>query len=89
VWAAREIEVSPSTRFLAVKQQVELSPADAQRFGVTHGQDVVVAANGHSVHGTVSLRDAAPEGTVFLADGLPSDGANALGDEQAAEVRPA
>jgi NADH-quinone oxidoreductase subunit G len=89
LWASPEVEVSPTLRFLSAKQQVELSPADAQRFGVTQGQEVVVAANGHSVRGTAELRDAAPEGTVFLADGLEHDGANALGDEQAAEVRPA
>jgi NADH-quinone oxidoreductase subunit G len=89
LWATPEVEVSPTLRFLTAKQQVELSPADARRFGVTHGQEVVVAANGHSVTGTVALRNASPEGVVFLADGLASGGANALGDEVAAEVRPA
>jgi len=89
LWAAPEVEVSPTLRFLAFSQQVELSPADAQRFGVEQGQDVVVAANGHSVRGTVELRAAAQEGTVFLADGLERDGANALGDQRVAEVRPA
>ena len=45
---------------------VELSPADAQRLKLFQGDRVVVGSDGATVDATVTLRDAMPEGTVFM-----------------------
>jgi NADH-quinone oxidoreductase subunit G len=78
VWAAPEVEASPALRFLHPRQRAELSPADAQRMGVVEGDRVVVGSNGTSVRATVALRDAMPEGSVFLQSSIPEDSASAL-----------
>jgi NADH-quinone oxidoreductase subunit G len=78
VWAAPEVEASPALRFLHPRQRAELSPADAQRMGVVEGDRVVVGSNGTSVRATVALRDAMPEGSVFLQSAIPEDSASAL-----------
>jgi NADH-quinone oxidoreductase subunit G len=57
---------------------VEISPADAQRLSVFEGERVVVGSNGTSVSATVTLRDAVPEGSVFLETALPGVSASAL-----------
>jgi NADH-quinone oxidoreductase subunit G len=43
IWAAPECEISPALKFLIPEQQLELSPDDARRLGIVHGEDVVVA----------------------------------------------
>ncbi len=78
IWAGAEVRCSPALTFLSPRQQVEMAPADAQRLGVTHGERVLVAADGASVEATVVLRGAAPEGSVFLQDGITADAANGL-----------
>jgi NADH-quinone oxidoreductase subunit G len=78
IWAAPEVEVSPALKFLVPKQRAELAPADARRLGVGHGERVVIGTDGASVEAIVHLRDAAPEGTVFVESGIPSDAANVL-----------
>jgi NADH-quinone oxidoreductase subunit G len=78
IWAAPEVELSPALKFMRQHQRAELSPADAQRLGVAHGDRVTVGSNGHRVNATVSLRAAVPEGTVFLETGIPAQSANAL-----------
>jgi anaerobic selenocysteine-containing dehydrogenase len=57
---------------------VEISPADAQRLNVLEGDHVVVGSNGTSVRGTVALRDAIPEGSVFLQRSIPDQSASSL-----------
>ena len=59
VWAAPEVGASPALQFLTPKQRVELSPADAKRLGIAHGERVVVGSDGHSVTGVATLRAAA------------------------------
>jgi NADH-quinone oxidoreductase subunit G len=86
IWAAPEVEVSPALKFLAARQLIELSPADAERRGIANGDEVEVAANGHVVRGVAALRARAPESTVFVAEGLAQDGGNLL-DEPLADVR--
>jgi NADH-quinone oxidoreductase subunit G len=88
IWAAQEVELSPALKFMRQHQRAELSPADAQRLGVGHGDRVIVGSNGHRVNATVSLRAAVPEGTVFLETGIPAESANAL-DAGLVEVAPA
>jgi NADH-quinone oxidoreductase subunit G len=78
VWAAPEVEVSPALRFLAPKQHVELSPADAARIGVRHGEEVLVAGDGGRVRARAVVRDAVPAGSVFLEEGIAQDSANLL-----------
>ncbi len=81
IWASKEIDASPALKFLTARQLVELSPADAQRLDVAHGEEIEVAANGHSVRGVAHLRASVPEGVVFVAEGTREQGANVLGDE--------
>jgi NADH-quinone oxidoreductase subunit G len=88
IWASREVAESPALSFLHPGQRAELSPVDARRIGVGEGDRVVVGTDGTAVRATVSLRAAAPEGTVFLETGVPADSATAL-DGPLVEVRPA
>jgi NADH-quinone oxidoreductase subunit G len=78
IWAAPEVELSPSLKFLRQRQRAELSPADAQRLGVADGDRVTVGSNGSRVQATVALRASVPEGTVFLETGIGSDSASEL-----------
>ena len=86
IWASPEVEISPALKFTVAHQQVELSPPDARRLGIEHGETVEVAQNGHRLRGTAAVRSGVPEGTAFLADGIASDSANEL-TEPVAEVR--
>ena len=65
-------------RCLCVGEARPRSTADAQRLGVTGGDTVEVAQNGTAVKATVSVHTGVPAGTVFLADGLAEDSANAF-----------
>ncbi len=78
IWAAPEVEVSPALRFTVARQQVELSPEDAQRLGIEHGESVQVAQNGTRLSATAAVRTGVPVGVAFLADGLEADSANVL-----------
>jgi anaerobic selenocysteine-containing dehydrogenase len=80
--------VSPALRFLHPSQHVEMSPADARRLDVVPGERVQVAADGHAVRATVTVREAVPTGSVFLETGVPEDSASAL-DGPLVEVRKA
>jgi NADH-quinone oxidoreductase subunit G len=97
VWAAPEIEVSPSMKFLAAVQRLEIAPADAQRLGLSDGDDVVVApsANGDvateaaEVRASVTVRAATPAGAVFLQEGIAAEAANVLTGVDPAHPDPA
>jgi NADH-quinone oxidoreductase subunit G len=79
IWAATEVEASPALKFLARTQRVELSPADAARLGLRHGEDVLVICGDQQVRGRAELRAAVPEGRVFLEAGIDGPGgANVL-----------
>jgi NADH-quinone oxidoreductase subunit G len=80
IWASPGVEISPALKFLIARQHAELSPADAQRLGVSGGDTVEVASNGTAVKATVAVHSGIPSGTVFLADGLAEDSANAFTD---------
>jgi NADH-quinone oxidoreductase subunit G len=72
LWAGREIEHSPSLRFLAGRPRAELSPSDAQRLGIAPGDEVVVSVNGTSVRAPAAVRSSVNAGDVFLVgDRLP------------------
>ncbi len=78
IWAAPEVELSPALKFLRAHQRAELCPADAQRLGVAHGDQVTVSSNGSQVNAIASLRASVPGGTVFLESGLEQDSASEL-----------
>ncbi len=79
IWAAPEVEASPALKFLARAQRVELSPGDAARLGLRHGEEVLVTCGDQQVRGRAELRAAVPEGRVFLEAGIDGPaGANAL-----------
>jgi anaerobic selenocysteine-containing dehydrogenase len=82
------VEISPALKFTIAHQQVELSPADAERLGIGNGETVEVAQNGTRLRGTAAVRTGVPDGTAFLAEGIAEDSANAL-TEPVVEVRKA
>jgi len=69
IWAGPEVANSPALAFLHTRRHVEMSPADAQRLDLAHGETVTVGSNGSAVEATVALRNGTPAGTVFLEDG--------------------
>ncbi len=77
LWSSKEVDVSPILQYARPTQVVELSPVDAERFGVADGDKVEVGVNGTQVQGAAKLRHAVPEGTVFVAEGL-SDASSSL-----------
>jgi NADH-quinone oxidoreductase subunit G len=81
IWAWPEVEISPALKFLVARQQVELSPADARRLGIEHGESVEIAQEGARLQATAHVRSGVPVGTAFLAEGLAEDSANALTGE--------
>ena len=88
IWAAPECEISPALKFLIPEQQVELSPEDAQRLGILHGEEVVVAQNGTRLNAKAFVRSAVPAGSAFLADGLAADSANVLTESLIEVIKP-
>jgi len=58
VWAAPEVEVSPALKFLSGRQLLEISPADAERLGLSQGEAVRVshAADARAASNTVAGR---------------------------------
>jgi NADH-quinone oxidoreductase subunit G len=78
IWAAPEVEASPALKFLARSATLEVSPADADRLGVEHGDRVRVGNDDRTVEARVALRGNAPVGTVFLDAGLAEGGASEL-----------
>jgi NADH-quinone oxidoreductase subunit G len=79
IWAAPEVEYAPALKFLAREQRVELSPADAARLGVRQGDEVLVTGGAdQQVRGRAELRNAVPEGRVFLETGIGEQGANGI-----------
>ncbi len=78
IWAAPEVEASPALKFLHPQQRVELSPADAERLGIRHGDRVTVGSDGASVEAIAHLRNESPVGSAFLQSGIPVGAANVL-----------
>ncbi len=89
LWSDYVAERNPALQFLSPAQTLELSPADAERLGVQHGQQVQVSSNGHSVLAGVALRERMLDGTAFLIEGTRENGANRLGGAEIVSVGPA
>ena len=86
LWAAEVTDRSPALRFLAPKQQVELAPSDAERLGLSQGDDVEVRSNGTSLRARVMIRERMRPGAAFLIEGTTEANANALTGADAIEV---
>jgi NADH-quinone oxidoreductase subunit G len=80
IWADPEVEISPALQFTIARQQLELSPEDAQRLGIASGARVQVSQNGTRLEAHAAVRSDVPVGTVFLAVGIASESANELTD---------
>jgi NADH-quinone oxidoreductase subunit G len=78
IWASPEVEISPALKFAIAEQRVELSPEDAQRLEIADEQPVTVAQNGTRLRAKAHVRTGVPAGSVFLAEGIANDSANAL-----------
>jgi len=78
IWAAPEVEISPTLQYLVAHQQVELSPEDAASLQIRNGDEVEVAQNGTRLRAKVAVRTGVPIGTAFLAEGVATDSANAF-----------
>jgi NADH-quinone oxidoreductase subunit G len=89
IWSAPEVDVSPSLKFLAPHQRVELSPQDAERLGLSSGDRVEVAHGGTAISAEVIVRSTVPAGSAFLAEATAAESANALtnGEPRLVEVR--
>ena len=86
LWAHEVTERSPALRFLMPGQTLELSLADAERFGVSQGDAVNVRSNGHSVQASVAIRARVRPGSGFLIEGVAEQGPNALAGAGNVEV---
>ena len=80
LWAAPEVESSPALHFTIAHQQLELSPEDARRLGVSSGQMVDVSQYGTTLRAKAVVRSGVSPGSAFLAEGIAVDSANALTD---------
>jgi NADH-quinone oxidoreductase subunit G len=78
LWASPEVEISPALKYLVVQQTLELSPQDALRLGIEHGETVEVAQNGTRLTAAAAVRTGVPAGSAFLAEGIASASANEL-----------
>jgi len=89
LWSGAITRHAPSLRFLAPVQRAELSPSDAERLGVTSGDEVEVSTNGRRVRAAVALRQGVRPGNVFLVSGTAEENATTLvnGAPLAVEVR--
>jgi NADH-quinone oxidoreductase subunit G len=80
LWASWVTEHSPSLRFLAARQVVELNPLDAERLGLRTGDEVEVSANGESITATARVRRSVARGTASMLLGTAENNANLLID---------
>ncbi|HUO73828.1 MAG TPA: NADH-quinone oxidoreductase subunit NuoG [Solirubrobacteraceae bacterium] len=88
IWAAPEVEASPALHYTIARQLLELSPEDARRLGVGHGETVEVAQNGTRLTAQASIRSGVAPGTAFLAEGIKTDSANALTEPLIEVIKP-
>jgi NADH-quinone oxidoreductase subunit G len=87
LWAGPVTEHNPALRFLEPQQTLELALADAERLGISDGDEVTVGSNGTSVRARVAIRERGREGACFLIEGTAADNANLLVDGRPASVR--
>jgi len=86
LWASEVTERNAALRFLTPAQRVELSVADAERLGLSNGDEVEVRANGTALRARAALRGRMLPGTAFLIEGTSEENANALDGARTVEV---
>ncbi len=74
LWTGDEVERSRSLGFLTQAAHAELSPDDARRLGLEHGEEVELSAGGQRVRARAALRTGTPPGVVFLIAASLPDG---------------
>jgi len=78
LWASWVTEHSPSLRFLAAEQVIELNALDAERLGLRTGEEVEISANGEAVTAMVRIRHSVARGTASMLLGTQENNANQL-----------
>jgi NADH-quinone oxidoreductase subunit G len=78
LWAADVTKRNPALRFLMPKQKLELAAGDAEGLDLSHGDEVTVSVNGHSLEATVAVRERMREGAAFLIEGTDEANGNLL-----------
>ena len=68
--------MSPALNYLIPAQRLEVSIADAERLGLSKGDEVSVRSGDTEVNAFVAIRAALPEGTCFLMEGTQQGNAN-------------
>ena len=78
LWAGPITELNAPLKFLLPEQRVEVSPADAERLGLSSGDAVRVSQNGSSVEAKVEVKERVQPGICFLTEGVAEGNANQL-----------
>jgi NADH-quinone oxidoreductase subunit G len=78
IWVGPITELNPPLKFLQPQQRIELSPSDAERLGLSNGDQVHVGQNGISVLARVQIRERIEPGVCFLIEGTAEGNANGL-----------
>jgi NADH-quinone oxidoreductase subunit G len=86
LWADVTTDLSPALNYLMPAQRLEISVTDAQRLGLSRGDEVSVKAGDTSVNARVAPRGALPEGVCFLIEGTVEGNANAFSNGRPARV---
>lgn len=76
LWANPTTDLSPALSYLIPAQRLEVSIADAERLGLSRGDEVAVKSGENEVTAHVAIRAALPEGTCFLMEGTQQGNAN-------------
>ena len=88
LWADDVTERNVALRFLRPEQRVELALADAERLGISQGDEVEVRSNGTAVKARATVRERMRPGAVFLIQGTTEENANRLNGAERVEIEP-
>ncbi|MBN8871089.1 MAG: NADH-quinone oxidoreductase subunit NuoG [Solirubrobacterales bacterium] len=86
LWANSTTDLSPALSYLIPAQRLEVSVADAERLGLSKGDEVAVKSGDTEVTAFVAVRAALPEGTCFLMEGTQQGNANVFTNGKPAVV---
>ncbi len=86
LWADSTTDLSPALNYLVPAQRLEISVKDAERLGLSRGDEVSVGSGETVVNARVALRAALPEGTCFLIEGTGQGNANVFANGTPARV---
>ncbi|MFN8142615.1 MAG: molybdopterin-dependent oxidoreductase, partial [Solirubrobacterales bacterium] len=86
LWANSTTDLSPALSYLIPAQRLEVSVADAERLGLSKGDEVSVKSGDTEVTAFVAIRAALPEGTCFLMEGTQQGNANVFATGKPAVV---